>query len=64
MQKKRIIEIKDKYYKAQDNYKSFSESGRSIFDPYSGQNVIVHILAMVQDSLKWFALIIKDKNFI
>lgn len=37
--KKRIIRIQDEYYKARDKYKSFSESGKSIFDLYAGQNV-------------------------
>ncbi|GGG31837.1 hypothetical protein GCM10007425_28120 [Lysinibacillus alkalisoli] len=37
--KKRIIEIQDEYFKARDNYKSFSESGKSIFTLYAGQDV-------------------------
>jgi hypothetical protein len=37
--KKRIIEIQHEYCKAQDNYKSFSESGKYIFNLYAGQDV-------------------------
>ncbi|UZQ49963.1 hypothetical protein [Clostridium kluyveri] len=37
--KKKISEIRDKYYKARDYYKSFCESDKMIFDLYAGQNV-------------------------
>lgn len=37
--KKRIVEIRDAYYKAQDKYKSFCESEKVIFELYAGQYV-------------------------
>lgn len=37
--KKRIIEIQDNYFKARDNYKFFSETGKSIFTLYEGPDV-------------------------
>jgi|SRR5699024_3064494 len=37
--KKRIIEIRDEYFKAGDNYKSFMKSDKSVFNLYAGQNV-------------------------
>ncbi len=37
--KKKISEIRDKYYKARDYHKSFCESEKIIFDLYAGQNV-------------------------
>lgn len=37
--KKSIIEIQDAYFKARDDYKSFSESGKPIFIIYAGKDV-------------------------
>ncbi len=37
--KNKIAEIRDKYYKARDKYKSFCESDRVVFDLYAGQDV-------------------------
>lgn len=37
--KKKISEIRDKYYNARDKYKSFCESDKMIFDLYAGPNV-------------------------
>src|SRR5690606_36219816 len=37
--KKRIIEIRDKYYKARKNFQSFYDSDKMIFDLYAGQDV-------------------------
>lgn len=37
--KKKISEIRDKYYTAKDKYRVFCESDKVIFDLYAGQNV-------------------------
>lgn len=37
--KKKISEVRDKYYEARDKYKSFCESEKVIFDLYAGQDV-------------------------
>ena len=37
--KKKISEIRDKYYKAKDKYRVFCESDKVIFDLYAGQDV-------------------------
>lgn len=37
--KKKISEIRDKYYMAGDRYKSFCKSDKAVFDLYAGQDV-------------------------
>lgn len=49
--KKKIFEIRDEYYNVRDNYKSFCESNKMIFDLYAGENVRNRLAFYLENTL-------------